>query len=161
MNSGLSHRKLVRALCWAISRSFIQYLHSSAKIPFMSQVKIHDISASRKSNEKNRRANARYKLNKVMEYRTVGDDTDWRFGCALNMSGRGILIEVPERLPIGSSLEISMDWTGLSWGRENEAAAHRDSSPPGRQPHSAANHRPQIPLRQSGVELRPSNSIRA
>ena len=118
MKVGLSHGKLRPRLVQDNIRSFIEYLHSSAKIPFMSPVKIYDSSASKKGNEKNRRANARYALNKVMEYRTVGSDTDWRFGRAFNMSGRGILVEVPEHLPVGSSLEISMDWTGLYHGVE-------------------------------------------
>jgi len=71
------------------------------------------ISDSHHSNE--RRAMCRYGVQKPLRYRSAGSTlaTLWKQGRALDMSARGILIDIPETLAIGARLELSMDWTGL------------------------------------------------
>jgi hypothetical protein len=71
------------------------------------------ISDSNRSNE--RRAMSRYAVQRPLRYRAAGCTlaSVWKQGRALDMSARGILIDVPETPAIGTRLELAMDWTGL------------------------------------------------
>lgn len=68
---------------------------------------------------KNRRLATRYGVRTPFRYRVVNNKADsaWKYGKTLDMSARGILIEVPETAPMGSALEIMMDWPGLYHGK--------------------------------------------
>ena len=67
-----------------------------------------------------RRSNRRYALQTPIRYRAANAPlrSDWRRGAALNMSAGGVLIDIPERLAVGTKWELAMDWTGLYHGRQ-------------------------------------------
>jgi len=68
----------------------------------------------------NRRANFRYAVRIPLRYRRAGKapDSVWKPGRSVDMSARGIRIEIPETMPKGSRLELSMDWPGLYHGTD-------------------------------------------
>jgi len=68
-----------------------------------------------------RRSHRRYTLETPLRYWAANCPlkTVWKHGRALDMSVGGILIHLPEPLPIGTKLELAMDWTGLYHGRES------------------------------------------
>ncbi len=73
-------------------------------------------SASTRTNRReNRRAADRYALRMSLRYRA---DAGWRPGHTIDMSARGILIEIPEPLSLGSRLDILMEWPGLYFGKK-------------------------------------------
>ena len=76
------------------------------------------ISDSNRTHE--RRAISRYPLRKPVRYRAAGCALAslWKQGRALDMSARGILIDIPETMAIGTRLELAMDWTGLYHDRQ-------------------------------------------
>lgn len=76
--------------------------------------------ASQFSKAANRRANSRYAVKVPLRYRPAGGawNTAWKPGRSLDMSARGIRIDIPESMPAGSRLELSMDWPGLFHGAE-------------------------------------------
>ena len=59
---------------------------------------------------RSRRSDHRYPVPVNMEYRTSagGLNPVWK---------AGILIDIPEALPVGSTVELVMDWTGLYHGK--------------------------------------------
>ena len=67
-----------------------------------------------------RRSNRRYALQTPLQYRAANGplDSAWKHGGALNMSSRGILIDIPEAIAVGRKLELAMDWTGLYHDRQ-------------------------------------------
>jgi hypothetical protein len=54
-----------------------------------------------------------------MPYRTSagGLNPVWEAGGMRDLSVGGILIDIPEALPVGSTVELVMDWTGLYHGK--------------------------------------------
>ena len=76
------------------------------------------ISDSNRTHE--RRAISRHPLRKPVRYRAAGCALAalWKQGRALDMSARGILIDIPETMAIGTRLELAMDWTGLYHDRQ-------------------------------------------
>jgi PilZ domain len=64
---------------------------------------------------KNRRTSNRYALRMPLQYRTSGStlDSAWKTGRTLDISASGVQIEIPEAMPVGSRLELVMDWPGL------------------------------------------------
>jgi hypothetical protein len=50
-----------------------------------------------------------------LQYRASGStpDSAWKRGRTLDISAGGILIDIPESMPVGSRLELVMDWPGL------------------------------------------------
>lgn len=76
---------------------------------------------SRSSKATNRRANSRYAVKIPLRYRLASARTlncGWKPGRCLDMSARGIRVDIPESMPVGSRLELSMDWPGLFHGVE-------------------------------------------
>jgi hypothetical protein len=67
-----------------------------------------------------RRASFRYEVGIPLRYRRAGRGPDfaWKLGRSLDMSARGIRIDIPETMPTGSRLELSMDWPGLYHGTD-------------------------------------------
>ena len=67
----------------------------------------------------NRRASKRYAVRTLVQYRTSGGarDSAWKCGRTLDMSVSGILIDTPEGLPVGSTVELAIDWMGLYHGK--------------------------------------------
>jgi hypothetical protein len=53
-------------------------------------------------------------------YRAAGStpQSAWKHGRSLDMSACGILIDVPQAMPLGSRWELSMNWPGLFHGTE-------------------------------------------
>ncbi|HXB72012.1 MAG TPA: PilZ domain-containing protein [Candidatus Acidoferrales bacterium] len=64
---------------------------------------------------KNRRTANRYTMRTPLQYRTSGStpQSAWKRGHTLDISAGGILIDIPEAMPVGSRLELMMDWPGL------------------------------------------------
>jgi hypothetical protein len=54
-----------------------------------------------------------------MQYRTSRGalNSGWKCGRTLDMSAGGILIDIPQTMPIASILELAMDWPGLYHGK--------------------------------------------
>jgi hypothetical protein len=55
-----------------------------------------------------------------MQYRTSllgGLNSAWKCGRTLDMSVGGILIDTPEAVQVGATLELAIDWTGLYHGK--------------------------------------------
>ena len=54
-----------------------------------------------------------------MQYRTSDGDlkSAWKAGRTLDMSVGGILIDIPPAIPVGATLELAIDWTGLYHGK--------------------------------------------
>ena len=54
-----------------------------------------------------------------MQYRTSFGvlNSAWKCGRTLDMSVGGILIDTPEAVPVGATLELAIDWTGLYHGK--------------------------------------------
>ena len=67
------------------------------------------------SNRNHRRAHPRYHLRTALRYR---HGSEWKDGSTLDMSAGGLLIDIPEELPVDSKLEMAIDWTGLYHDRE-------------------------------------------
>jgi hypothetical protein len=67
-----------------------------------------------------RRANFRYEVRIPLRYRRAGKapNSPWKLGRSVDMSARGIRIDIPETMPKGSRLELSMDWPGLYHGAD-------------------------------------------
>jgi hypothetical protein len=68
-----------------------------------------------------RRSHRRYSLQIPLRYRAANSPLNaaWKHGGMLNMSVSSILIHVPELLPVGTKLDLFMDWTGLYHGRQS------------------------------------------
>lgn len=64
---------------------------------------------------RNRRANNRYAVSRELAYRPSDGASEraWQRGRTLDMSASGILIDIPAGIPVGSQLELEMDWPGL------------------------------------------------
>ena len=67
----------------------------------------------------NRRASKRYAVRTLVQYRTSGGarDAAWKCGRTLDMSVSGILLDTADATPVGSVLELAIDWTGLYHGK--------------------------------------------
>jgi hypothetical protein len=67
---------------------------------------------------KNRRATNRYPVRTPLQYRTSSGtlNSAWKRGRTLDMSAGGTLMEIPEAVPVGSTLELAIDWPGLYHG---------------------------------------------
>lgn len=68
---------------------------------------------------KNRRIANRYPVRTAMHYRTSGGTlgSAWKNGHTLDMSAGGLLIDTPEAVPVGSTMEVVLDWPGLYHGK--------------------------------------------
>jgi hypothetical protein len=68
---------------------------------------------------KSRRATPRYIVRTPLQYRTAGGEinTAWKSGKTLDMSADGIFIDTPETAPVGTELELEIDWPGLYHGK--------------------------------------------
>ena len=65
----------------------------------------------------NRRAADRYVLRMPLQYRTIAQ-SQWLPGHTIDMSARGLLLEIPDALPPATRLEVVMDWPGIYFGRK-------------------------------------------
>jgi hypothetical protein len=63
----------------------------------------------------NRRAAERYVLRMPLQYRTVAQ---WLPGHTIDMSARGVLLEIPDSLPAGTRLEAIIDWPGIYFDKK-------------------------------------------
>ncbi len=63
----------------------------------------------------NRRTSDRYAFRWPLRYRAAGD---WNEGHTIDMSGRGMLLDIPEMLPEGTRVEVLMDWPGVYFNRD-------------------------------------------
>jgi len=72
------------------------------------------------SSRKNRRAAQRYTLNRKMAYRLHGEEkhSRWKQGLVIDMSSCGLRIEASGALPVGTDLDLIMDWPGIYHDRE-------------------------------------------
>jgi hypothetical protein len=54
-----------------------------------------------------------------LQYRTTGDEINsaWKSGQTLDMSVDGILMDTSEAAPVGTELELEIDWPGLYHGK--------------------------------------------
>lgn len=50
-----------------------------------------------------------------MQYRTI---VQWLPGHTIDMSARGMLLDISDALPAGTRLEVVMDWPGIYFGRK-------------------------------------------
>jgi hypothetical protein len=68
---------------------------------------------------KNRRTANRYEIRMPLRYRPVGkvQNSAWKYGHTLNVSASGLLVKLPEATPVGSTLELAVDWPGLYFDR--------------------------------------------
>jgi hypothetical protein len=68
---------------------------------------------------KNRRITNRYTVSAPVQYRAVAPTLEsvWKSGHTRDMSAGGILIDPPEVAPVGSTLEVAIDWPGLYHGK--------------------------------------------
>ena len=68
---------------------------------------------------KSRRATHRYAVKTPLRYRIPGGEinTAWKSGETLDMSVDGIFIDTPEAAPVGTELELEIDWPGLYHGK--------------------------------------------
>ena len=68
---------------------------------------------------KNRRLTNRYAVSAPVQYRAATPTLEsiWRSGHTRDMSAGGILIDPPEASPVGSTLELAIDWPGLYHGK--------------------------------------------
>ena len=68
---------------------------------------------------KNRRITSRYAVSAPLQYRAAAPTLEsvWKSGHTRDMSAGGILIDQPEAAPIGSTLELAIDWPGLYHGK--------------------------------------------
>jgi hypothetical protein len=74
---------------------------------------------SRTFKGKGRRANQRYTVRTPLQYRTAGGaiKAAWKSGETLDMSVDGIFIDAPGAAPVGTKLELEIDWPGLYHGK--------------------------------------------
>jgi PilZ domain len=72
--------------------------------------------ANRRKGE--RRANNRYSVHSPVQFRAPGTapGCGWGSGRTVDMSARGILIDAPEPLPLGSAVELALEWPGIYHG---------------------------------------------
>jgi len=70
-------------------------------------------------NMKNLRASNRYAVRAPMRYRAADPSREsvWKSGYTCDMSAGGILIDPPGAAPVGSTLELAIDWPGLYHGK--------------------------------------------
>src|SRR5260370_42456709 len=68
---------------------------------------------------KSRRGARRYTVRAPLRYRIPGGEinTAWKSGETLDMSVDGILIDALEAAPVGTELELEIDWPGLYHGK--------------------------------------------
>jgi hypothetical protein len=68
---------------------------------------------------KSRRAKQRYTVRTPLQYRTTANaiKTAWQSSETLDMSVDGILIDAPGAAPVGTELELEIDWPGLYHGK--------------------------------------------
>ena len=68
---------------------------------------------------KSRRNTQRYAVRTTMQYRISAGAlySAWKGGQTLDMSVGGILIDTPEALSVGSTVELAIDWLGLYHGK--------------------------------------------
>jgi hypothetical protein len=68
---------------------------------------------------KNLRASNRYAVRAPVQYRSAVPSLEsvWKSGYTRDMSAGGILLDQPEVAPVGSTLELAIDWPGLYHGR--------------------------------------------
>ena len=65
---------------------------------------------------KNRRAAQRYAVRATLQYRVRDFNSTWKSGQTLDVSVGGILIDTSGAVPVGSTLELVIDWVGLYHG---------------------------------------------
>ncbi len=68
---------------------------------------------------KNLRANNRYAVQTPVQYRPAVPSLEavWKSGYTRDISAAGILIDPPAAAPVGSTLELAIDWPGLYHGK--------------------------------------------
>jgi hypothetical protein len=64
---------------------------------------------------KDRRAFSRYPVNTPFVYRAPG--SGWKTGRTVDMSARGLLVDIPEPVVPGYTLDLAIDWPGLYHGK--------------------------------------------
>jgi len=77
------------------------------------------MSPAMSPNVKNRRIANRYAVSAPVQYRAAAPTLEsvWKSGHTRDMSAGGILIDAPEAGPVGSTLEVAIDWPGLYHGK--------------------------------------------
>jgi len=65
--------------------------------------------------QNNRRSADRYVLRMPLRYRATAQ---WQRGHTVDISARGMLLDIPDSPPAGSRLEVDMDWPGVYFGRK-------------------------------------------
>src|ERR1035438_3044815 len=85
---------------------------------------------------KSRRSDHRYAVRLNMQYRTSagGLNPVWKAGRMHDLSVGGILIDIPEALPVSSTVELVMDCTGLYHGKPMVHVVHDRVGPAERRP---------------------------
>src|SRR5271165_5475165 len=73
----------------------------------------------RVSKEPEWRAATRYAVAMPLKYRILSNarNSGWRPGRTLDMSARGIRIDIGQRLAAGCKLELAIEWPGLYHGK--------------------------------------------
>jgi hypothetical protein len=68
---------------------------------------------------KDRRADCRRAVRMPLQYRMSGDTScsAWKSAHTLDMSAGGVLLDIAEAVPAGSTLEVVIEWPGLYHGR--------------------------------------------
>ncbi len=68
---------------------------------------------------KNLRASTRYAVHAPVQYRAAvpSPEAVWKSGYTRDISAAGILIDPPAAVPVGSMLELAIDWPGLYHGK--------------------------------------------
>ena len=68
---------------------------------------------------KNQRTANRYAVRTSLQYRVSGGrfSSTWKSGRSLDMSVSGILVDLPEAVPAGATMELAIDWLSLYHGR--------------------------------------------
>ena len=65
---------------------------------------------ARQQRLKERRAHHRFTIILDVDYKLVDSDKKCGRGCTVNLCSKGVLFEAPERLPVGSRVQLSMAW---------------------------------------------------
>jgi hypothetical protein len=79
---------------------------------------ITPVPRPRRQKPEERRTTSRYAIKKTMEYRVTSGRTslNWERGWTLDMSATGLLVQIPDSLPVGATLNAKIEWSGLYHG---------------------------------------------
>jgi hypothetical protein len=86
-------------------------------MPVVTTVPKRKLQTSKKDDD--RRATTRRAVKTPVEYRISGStpQSGWKRGQTLDMSASGILVDIPGKVTVGSTVELGMDWPGLYYRR--------------------------------------------